>query len=290
MSIPKNHHYVTECHIEYFKNSETGKYFLYNKELRIFEKPKLSANSIFSEDYSNTRFRDGELDHKGLEDELNISFETDFPKHAKKIIEFVKNQPQSTDSIEPSLRYLVRYAIIYDMRHPNFKKQIDDQHNNLMSQVINTIYYLENGGKSNYKITDFVPLKTKYSNVVGYNEVADIRLELIGDLSIDIVEAEDGSNFILPDTGCYLKRARINNHLNRNIKDIAVIGLPLTDKIFILARSTKLKDVKKGIFLSKNCPSILVEDANRELYLNAIKSVLSSNKDLLSSIVSKLKD
>ena len=50
MSIPINHHYVSKSHIRYFKNGETGKYYLYNKELKKFEKPKLSEKSIFSED------------------------------------------------------------------------------------------------------------------------------------------------------------------------------------------------------------------------------------------------
>ena len=287
MSIPINHHYVSKSHIRYFKNGETGKYYLYNKELKKFEKPKLSEKSIFSEDYSNTRFKDGELDHKGLEAELNASFETDFFKHANKIIEYVSNPVQEIKSLKPSLLYLIRYAIIADMRHPYFKKNTDARINDLMSEVINHIYYLETGEVSNFKMNDIENPKTKYSNLLQYNDIADERLRLMGNLSIDIIDAGNEGSFILPDTGCYLKRARINNYLNKDIQEIAVVGLPLTDKIFILGRSIKLQGIREGIFLVKNLPSIFIDDANRDLYMSGVKKILSSNRSLLDNIVNK---
>jgi Protein of unknown function (DUF4238) len=290
MSIPKNHHHVSQCHIRYFKNNETGKYYLYNKELGFFEKPKPSEESIFSEDYANTRFKDGELDHKGLEDELNTIFETDFVKHADKIIEAVSNSTYEIDSLKTSLQYLLRYAVISDMRHPSFKKDADDRVNDLMSKAFNHISYLETGEKSDLKISDFEKPKTKYSNLLDYNDIAEERLQSMGNLSIDVVVAGDNDEFILPDTGGYLKRARINNYINKDIKEIAVIGLPLTNKIFILARSVKLKGIKEGVFVVKNIPSLLVEDANRELYISGIKKVLARNKSVLEFIVEKHKN
>ncbi len=289
MSIPKNHHHVSQCHIRYFKNNETGKYYLYNKELDIFEKPKPSEESIFSEDYGNTRFKEGELDHKGLEDELNIKFETDFVQHADKVIEAVSNSTYEIDSLKASLQYLLRYAVISEMRHPSFKKGADDRVNDLMSKTLNHIFYLETGEKSDFKISDFEKSKTKYSNLLDYNDIAEERLQSMGNLSIDVVVAGDNDEFILPDTGCYLKRARINNYINKNIQEIAVIGLPLTYKIFILATSVKLEGVKEGVFVVKNIPSLLVEDANRELYINGIKKVLARNKNVLEFIVEKYK-
>jgi hypothetical protein len=290
MSIPKNHHHVSQCHIRYFKNNETGKYCLYNKELDIFEKPKPSEESIFSEDYGNTRFKDGELDHKGLEDELNIRFETDFVQHADKIIEAVSNSTYEIDSLKASLQYLLLYAVISDMRHPSFKKGADDRVNDLMSKALNHIFYLETGEKSDFKISDFEKSKTKYSNLLDYNDIAEERLQSMGNLSIDVVVAGANDEFILPDTGCYLKRARINNYINKDIQEIAVIGLPLTYKIFILATSVKLEGVKEGVFVVKNIPSLLVEDANRELYINGIKKVLARNKNVLEFIVEKYKN
>lgn len=175
------------------------------------------------------------------------------------------------------------------MRHPSFKKDADDRVNDLMSNALNHIFYLETGEKSDFEIRDFEKSKTKYSNLLDYNDIAQERLQSMGNLSIDVVVAGDNDEFILPDTGCYLKRARINNYSNKNIQEIAVIGLPLTYKIFILATSVKLHGVNEGVFVVKNIPSLLVEDANRELYINGIKKVLAHNKSVLEFIVEKYK-
>lgn len=74
MSIPINHHYVSQYHVRLFFNEQEKKIYCYDK---VYDKHhyKTTTKSLFSEDYANTRMSNAGMDHQELEEQLNLFFE-----------------------------------------------------------------------------------------------------------------------------------------------------------------------------------------------------------------------
>jgi len=288
MSIPRNHHYVSQCHIKYFRNKEDEFYYCYNKETdKYYRKP--SEKSIFSEDEANTRFHKGEIDHSSLEVDLQLNFENDFIKHANNIFDFIATENKDGKAIVSSLYYIIRYGLIADARSPHHKKTMDDGVNSLLKETARKIKILGDETQANSILQQIEDTKTKYSNLLKYTDIANSRLTRMGSLRFTIANIKTSDKFILPDTGCYLKRARINNYINPNIREIALVGVPLTDKIFIYGESTKVTSTSNDTLLINNTPSELVDSINKNLFYFAINTVITSDNTSLKSIVGKLK-
>jgi hypothetical protein len=93
MSIPKNHHYISQAPIKNFFNKEKNEIYLFDKnQNRRFKKNR--AKSIFSEKNLNTkRTKHDKYDYSIIEEELNQNFEKDFPgcvEIVKKLIKINK--------------------------------------------------------------------------------------------------------------------------------------------------------------------------------------------------------
>ncbi|AFL79724.1 hypothetical protein Aeqsu_0200 [Aequorivita sublithincola DSM 14238] len=73
MSIPRNHHFVSQVHINNFFNSEKGKFFIYDKLLdnHYF---KTTSKSVCSEIDLNSKYDNGNLDYISLEKDLNEEY------------------------------------------------------------------------------------------------------------------------------------------------------------------------------------------------------------------------
>jgi hypothetical protein len=288
MSTPRNHHSVSQCHIRYFRSKEDEFYYCYDKETDNFYR-KPSEKSIFSELDANTRFKNGALDHSSLENELQLTFENDFVKHASNIFDFISAQNKDGKAIVSSLYYIIRYGLIADTRSPHYKKTTDEAVNSLLKETARKVKILGDEVQSNFILQQIEETKTKYSNLLEYTDIAISRLKRIGSLRFTIANIKTDDKFILPDTGCYLKRARINNYINPNIQEVAIIGVPLTDKIFIYGESTKLSSISNDTLLINNTPSELVNSINKDLFDFAIKTVITSDNTSLNSIIGRCK-
>lgn len=289
MSIPKNHHHVSQCHSRLFFNDQTKEIYCYDKSIDKYDfKP--TTKSLFSEDYANTRLDNDEFDHKTLEEELNNYFEKDFDKHAKNIIELAENPANNDESKLESLYYITCYALIADVRFPENKKNIDNAYDSLMLETAKKVRYLgdeKQAAAIEKSISD--SKKTKYSNVVHYTKIAASRLDKMGDLDFNIYRINTNEAFLLPDIGCIQMRDRINNYFNPYLQEVAIIGIPLTDKVFVFACSKKLGDTSSGVTTINDVDSVIVKDINKQLFDFALKTVATKDETQLRRIVEEQK-
>lgn len=123
MSVPKSHHYVSQCHQREFFTKEIGRIYLYDKNRDNFYS-KQSTKRLFSEDYLNTKTTNGRYDHLTLEYELKALFEDDFAVHIKKVRSFIQSQEDMQGSYE-ALCWLMLLGILGELRHPDFKYSLD---------------------------------------------------------------------------------------------------------------------------------------------------------------------
>jgi hypothetical protein len=283
MSVPKNHHIISKVHIKNFFNKSEGKIYVYDKfENNLFFKPTLK--SLFSEQYSNSRFSDGLIDHETLEKELNDFFEKDFAKNVSIIQHFISDNNRNEEIIN-ALLYFVKYGVVAEMRTPKHKSRVDEA-------VFGTFKGLSEMFSPELK-ADFEKLiefqdHVKYSNLNSFIEIADEVLEKMGDLRYEILVANQFDYFFIPDFGAATQRDKINDYFNPDIKEIAYVGLALTSKIYINFYSTKLY---------KNRPippsSVIYCDFNAVEYYNCLNlrychsKIASENEEYLKAFVER---
>lgn len=264
MSIPKNHHYISQSHIKNFFNNHDEAIYLYDKESkRLFSKN--TTKSIFSERNLNTkRNDDGTYDYCSIETELGKHFETDFPHWCEIVRNFIISEELDSEPTRNALQSLARYGLIAESRTPRNKKTIDEAMYKCLVEIF------RDGLKSlPDELAKFFEFNedVKYTNTGSYVEFANEVFEVMGELCFSIHIPKDKDDyFILPDFGAVRLRARINDHFNPYAKDIAYIGLPLSSKIYIHFFSGKLKvfPVKPGIHYRTSEEVELLNKANIE--------------------------
>jgi hypothetical protein len=243
MNIPINHHYVSQCHQREFFNAEDKGIYVYDKTKSNIYK-KLTTKSLFSEDNLNTKSDAGRIDYTTLEKELKVLFEDDFPKLVARINKFVVEPQDLQDVYENVLGWFTLLGIIGELRHPLFKKQLDE----VMTKMATDTLHMSTG-ISREKIVDYLKSKkdTPYNNDLGYIETALRIFERMEPMEYELCVIETDSHFILPDTSCFQIRGPLQKYLNPFINEIIQIGIPLTDKIFLIANSSKLGPHDNGI-------------------------------------------
>jgi hypothetical protein len=250
MSVPINHHIVSKVHTKNFFNEAEGKIYVCDKlSKNLFSKS--TVKSLFSEDYSNSRYIDGVIDHISLEEELNMFFEKDFNRNIK-IIETFDVDNNETEEVLSALLFFAKYGIIAEIRTPKHKKEADDA-------IFGTFKELSKIAAPRLK-NDLETLleyqnHVKHSNVLSYLEIADRILEKMGDLRFEILIANQYDYFFIPDFGAAVQRDKINEYFNPDIKEIAYVGLPLTSKIYVNFYSTKL-------YKTQSIPSSTIQHCN----------------------------
>lgn len=284
MSIPVNHHYVSQCHQKEFFNSSTGLIYVYDKELNNHYS-KQSSKRLFSEDHLNTRDKNGIFDQTTLETELKILIEDGFSNHVRQVEKFMVSQ-QELDATYESLCWLTILGILGEIRHPQFKKEIDNIFLKFESDIIRRYYNF-----AEEKILQALKgkQKTPYSNLLSYLDIALKRLEKLEPLDFFIVSIESNDHFILPDTSCFQLRGQLRHYPNPYIQEIIQVGVPLTDKLYILATPQSLKSGMHGIKFERIDNSNLVYEINKDLYLFSKKAIACSNEICLKTFVDRLK-
>lgn len=261
MSIPRNHHFVSQVHIKNFFNSREGKIFIYDK-LTINHYYKTTTKSVFSEKDLNSTFNNDTLDHISLENDLNEHFEKEFPKHIEVIQNFIIDLNYSKE-VNESLTYFAKYGIIGEIRNPRHKRNLEETIFKSFSQM----YELFDAKlKTEFDEAFAYKNKIKYINSTQYSEFANEVIKLMGDL-VFVIETPKNLNdyFLLPDFCAANRREKINDYFNPDIEEIAYIGLPLSSKIYIHFYSTKIKDGIKnsGIY---ELDSSVVQKLNKMNY------------------------
>lgn len=284
MSIPVNHHYVSQCQQEEFFNNSTRLIYVYDKELDNHYSKK-SSKRLFSEDHANTREKNGIVDQATLEYELKILVEDEYPKHVRQVEKFVISQEEKDITYE-SLCWLTMLGILGEIRHPQYKKEIDEIVFKMESDIIRRYYnFTEEQTLKAIKEKQ----KTPYSNLLSYMDVALKRLEKLEPLDFFIVSIESNDHFILPDTSCFQLRGQLRYYPNPYIQDIIQVGVPLTDKLYILATPQSLGSGMHGIKYERESNSELVYEINKDLYLFSRKAIACSDETFLKSFIDRVK-
>lgn len=283
MSIPLNHHYVSQCQIREFFN-DAGKIFLYDKSKRNFYS-KTSPKNIFSEKFANSIYKNGKVDHQTLENDLKI-FEDDYPSNVQLITDSIK-AGKITKECHHSLLNITLFGIIGGLRTPQRKQELDGIIDKAFGQFKD---YLSEAQKNDLEKTTEFKKHVKYSNVLCYTETALRIVERMGGLVFTIWHIQSDDCFILPDTSATTTRRQINKYFNPHVREIAEIGFPLTDKIFIHALSKKLGQEKSYIARVDKNNNKAITDINYNLFHFSNNIVATSSETYLKTIVTQIRD
>lgn len=268
-----NHHYVSRCHLKQFLN-ENKSIFVYDKELNNFY-PKRSTKTLFSEDFSNSKEINGQIDHNLLEDELNDLIENNFNTHLRIVNELLVDE-NANDEVYESLNWLTIIGVIGELRHPKSKHNLDSIINKMEEDVLSKI----NGYAKREQ-------RTKYQNLNTYYEIAMGILDRMGTLKFQIVQITDDNEFVIPDTSCFQVRGQLKEYFNPNLQEITQIGIPLTKNLFVNCYSHLCAEENSYIQILKSPSQDLVDKINSNLVGFAFKGVACSNLEYLKQVIKK---
>lgn len=285
MSIPKNHHYVSQCQIGNFFNKTEGKIYLFDKELQN-QFPSKSTKRVFSEDFSNSRFTNNKFDHSSLEKDIKDNYEDNFTPYFDEVRRIISNPAAASEKFNRALIGLTKYGIAGEIRNPIEKKRNDSMITDTLFKQILPIAapQLQKDLLDLKKLTE----KTKYINAISYSEFTERVYDAMGGISCILFVIECEHYFILPDRPSITKRERINEYFNPDIEEIAMVGTPLSSKIYLHAESKKLRDYPPKIITIREKDSDKVDQINIALYLRAYKQVACENKSYLNSFISRI--
>jgi|GEM_PF-1093928 hypothetical protein len=279
MNEPINHHYVSQCQSKYFFNRTRGRIFVLDKATNKIS-DKQTTKTLFSEDDSNTRTNDDlTLNRKQLEDDLKTNFEDHYERHYKVIQDSISNPDNPPIKLKESLIALTKFAIIGELRHPMNKRGNDDA----ISKALFERVLPQAAPHLKQELLDLKHRlsKTKYSNSIIYSQIADESFRLMGDIKSLIHMIDCNKFFFLPDTSAIRRREKINTYFNPDIKEIAMVGIPLSSKVFLHSQSIKLGHVNDAVVrINEGFPGG-VERINYGLYDNSYKQVACEDYDYL---------
>lgn len=283
MSTPINHHYVSRCQIKQFFNKHENKIFLYDKAKKNFYS-SISSKNIFSEKFSNSIYRNGQVDHESLENELKV-FEDFYPITVQLITDTARTGKIYKECYD-ALVNLTLFGIAGSLRNPERKKELDEIIDNMFNPFKD--HMSEDQLKGIAKAKDYKK-HVRYSNTLSYSDTALRIVENMGGLDFTIWSIESDDCFLLPDTSALTVRRQINE-FNPHANEIVEIGFPLTDKLFIHALSKKLNQ-KKSIIAYVDINNFqAVTDINQSLFHFAYNTIATSNEEYLRSLVTEFEN
>lgn len=290
MSIPKNHHYVTQSLSQNFMSN--GVMFKCNKEDKIVRKVK-STRSLFSQDYLNSKIgKDGEIDHASVESELNKNFETNFPKYANVIIDAVNSIGKVVDFnlIDEAIEYVIGMALIGEARHPLRMKEAHDTILGSFKMIADlAIPDLKSEIYEHLNKVDPVNNKTP----LDFNRVKNKIRARMGEAKLGVMVAPDDHYFILPDCSSAIERFPVEPDVIEGVTYInpaMVIGsvfIPINSKILVSATSRSILNgkLKEEPTTFHRLDDRLAKGFNKILYDKAYEEVACENKEFLENFL-----
>jgi hypothetical protein len=268
---PTNHHYVSQCHLKEFFDSDSKRIYLYDKiEKNYYNRQGIKR--IFSLDNLNNRVIGDVVDRISMEMELRFMFEENFTKH----LAFIKKLLVDLSVVEEAyehLNFIALMALVGEYRNPNYKEGLDIALKSLATEV----------KIRGVNIPDEYPLPDiPYRNIKGYLHVGNLLLTEMDPINFSIVVIESNDHFILPDTSGFLVREFLE------YGKVTQFGIPVSSKIFILGKSAKIKAPPSRIITIQDDDDELVFKINTDLVNFAYKTVACQNKAYLENTVSKM--
>jgi len=286
MSIPLNHHYVSQCQIRNFFNKEDKLIYLYDKQ-RDNHYNSTSTKSVFSETGLNSKLTDeDEIDHVTIEEDIRTTFEDRFRTNTDIIVDAL-NRTTFSWTFRHSLDEITQLGIIGDFRTPEFKKRMDKTFGTVFRTIAdNATPELKNTLDKFFTDRE----KTKYSNALNYSEVAKDIFDKMGEINHKIVWIKSNDYFILPDCTSAIRREKINEYFNPDIREIATVAIPLTSKIFIISSSKKISPGGDELMVIDRDNHDYVLQINGTLLSQSHKAVACESKVYLSNFIKWFKN
>jgi hypothetical protein len=287
MSVPKNHHYLSQVLLKKFLDSE-GRLNYYSKsEKRIINKEY--SRFDFAESFLNSIItNEGEIDHKTVEDNLNHHFESGFNKHYESLFRALKQNDHSL--ITSSISYLIRMGIIGDMRTP--QNQIETHE--VIFGALRQISLL--GDKDlQHEFEDFLLSVSHVKNKlpVDYKNLTEGIEELMGECIYSLFIANQNDFFFLPDNTSVVIRSKLEPDIVFNGEILESMSMPIATIIYpidshnvIVAQSTKIcPQENHGIY---NLSSKVVSTYNRMFLDSSRDKVICESPDYLKEFISNV--
>ncbi|MDD3875289.1 MAG: hypothetical protein PHT69_01575 [Bacteroidales bacterium] len=245
-----------------------------------------STRRVFSEFDSNTRIHNGELDSVTLENDLKNNFEDCFNKNFEIVTQLVDNPEDANPDYKNALIELTKYGILSVIRPPIKKKEIKDILTNFLFNEIlpNAAPSLKAELEEYKKVTE----QTKYINEFEYSKSVKNIFKLMGNINCVVSVLRCNHFFILPDCSSICKREKINKYFNPDIKNVAMVGIPLGSKIFLHAESEKFHKFNDKVIQLTEKSLSLIEEINYYLFVNSYKQIACENKQYLIDFINKI--
>jgi len=260
-----NHHFVSQCHLKEFFNNEEGQIYLFDKQLNNHYQNS-GTKRIFSEKDLNTKLFGDQIDRHSMEIELQVLFEDDFAKHLATVKQFHEDH-QTIEKAYWEMNHLALMALVGEYRNPAYKSGLD--------QAMDTL-------KTHVTGSNEPDIKLKYQNTKGYLDVAHVLLKEMDPITFAIVAINSADHFILPDTSAFLARQ------NLDIGHVMQFGLPISDKLFLLGRSTRMGHYPTTLVTIEDDDSEMVFRINSDLVNYAYKTVACKDKCFLKKTIDKM--
>jgi hypothetical protein len=277
---------VSQCQIKNFFNKTEEKIYLFDKRLNnFFYKP--TTKTVFSETDSNSKLVDGVVDHSILEDDLKNNFEDEFTQCFNQIETAIQGSQIITPDLHEALIKLTRYGLAGEIRPPQHKLMVDQA---LFKPLFEQI--LPNAAPELKKQLEELKenlAQTKYSNSILYSDFANTVLELMGEVFFEIYYISGDGIFILPDRPSFTQREKINQYFNPDIKEIAVVQIPLSSKVMLHVESKKLRDGHNQFIELTNKDNEYIDKVNISMLIMSYKQVACESKEYLESLLNKVR-
>jgi len=285
MSIPRNHHYVSQVHLKQFFNEQENLIYVYDKQRENYFSKK-TTKSLFSEKDLNTRYIDENKDFESLENDLNNFFEKDFNENLNIVNKLVESSDM-TQKANNALYYFAKYGVVGDLRTPRHKKAMDDTIWESMSKLIPMC---TPELKEELEEMFAYRKEVKYSNVLEYSEISEKILKLMGGLIFKIIIPKNESDFfVVPDCSSITMRDKINEYFNPDIKEIAYIGIPISSKMYIHFFSEKLFKDNKPISDVVYEDTCVIDKINKASFDVCQSKIACENELYLKKFIRKIK-
>lgn len=278
MSTPKKHHFITQCHLKNFKNSQ-GELFSFDKDKKTISTISNTQNH-FMELSGNSKVISGVTDLGHLEKQLNDNFENLIPKNYNNILKYLSGDTSSIVDFEEALLYFTKYGIAGLIRHPECKKTIEDSVDSVLFNVImpNADEELKKGLEEFKNKRD----KTIHGNYLEYLPFTIDVLNLWEEVNYTIFIIRDENFFLLSDNITWFKRTKLRK--TNFVPCLSQICFPISSKILLLAEAKEIKGKKEPSQI-KELTKREVNKINKDSYKNSISSIICEDEEYLKTFL-----
>jgi len=287
MSIPRNHHYVSQVLIKKFLNNNK-RISIYSKTDNNVETRALKRQDFAERDLNSIISEKNTIDHKSIEDNLNENFERDFNKHYNSLFQSIENE--NFKLFTESIKFLIKLGIIGDMR--TREHQLEAQQA-ILGGIGGLYDMFSDELKAEYDSFTSKNSSVKNKLPLDYGKLANDVLDTIGDACYCVFKASENHHFLLPDNTSITHRSKIDPDIKTEdgktlislAMPITMVIYPINNKTIIAVKSKKMGGENlSGIFQLSEKTTI---DYNLLFIKNSRDKVICGDENYLKNFINE---